>query len=92
MISQVRPSNQIFTMGSFNADGLTSNHFPHAMAIPDTGLPGRYAFWCKENCSHRWGWWFSDGQPFLGFEDEQEMVWFKMINLGVDLDDGCKMG
>lgn len=72
--------------------GFTASELPYYVDLNDWGVLYQFTDWCKNTCSHSWGWFFRINPEYIPdlahapqldeaimtFEDEEEAILFKL--------------
>lgn len=77
-IDQVR----MWTTGEYDLAGITLQDFQFKINLNRDSLPWTWTHWCKENCQHRWAWWFDNKMCYVGFMDKEEACLFTLLFVG----------
>lgn len=69
---------QVFT--NFELANISLDEIPYVISMRSTGIAHLMVQWCEHNCASKWGWFFVHNKAFIGFADEQELIWFRLSN------------
>jgi hypothetical protein len=53
---------------------------PYRVRLGTSGIPQLKLQWCERNCISKWGWFFLDETAYIGFADDNEMLWYCLSN------------
>lgn len=73
--------NKIYTVRDYDLEDYDPNSFLYIIKTTEANFPWSWAMWCKDNCKSIWGWWFNDGVCYIGFNNEEEAIWFCTVYL-----------